>query len=373
MRTPPSRPGCSRSRVRGASALAAGLVLLLADIVLAAGPGAHRAASGPAVQDRTVAGSLVSRLRGNGAELTRLGPAHGLEGWNVRLADGSSYILYLTPDGAGLVGHLYGPDGHSVTVPHLQALARDPAADGKVPVPDRAVPAPATSAGAVPSRKGAAMSRGSPGGVPGAAVPARPQPSAAAPVPPAVVSGSPGPLSTARRSAGVEETAPSRPVTRSVAGHRVAGEAALLRRTREAPGIELLEGSPVLHVIADPGCGPSRAWIDTLLRYGAAGFGLRILPVGLMGAASARAALWILEQPDRAAAWHATAGRPIGDGDLAGTSADLLAGNNALFAAWRGRVLPLSLRAVPEGVERIDGVPGDAAALVRRLVLEDPR
>ena len=148
---------------------------------------------------------------------------------------------------------------------------------------------------------------------------------------------------------------------------------ALLRRTREAPGIELLAGSPVLHVIADPGCGPSRAWIDTLMRYRAAGFGLRVLPVGLMGAASARAALWILEQPDRAAAWYATAGRSIGDGDLAGTSADLLAGNNALFSAWLGRVLPLSLRAVPEGVERIDGVPGDAAALVRRLVLEDLR
>ena len=438
-----------------------------------------------------VPGSLVSRLRANGAELTRLAPAHGLEAWTVHLADGSSYILYLTPDGAGVIGHLYGPDGHSVTARHLQALARDRTGTGNVPLPDHAVPAavlpanpapwtpgsdgvqsgsrpapgpagappgsgPGTpaavtpvnrpahsghggggpafgdpacapgpggidpagfaaargtgeqaraertggvlsmtgtglSAAVIPSREGAVPSRGTPGGDPGAARSARAQPSAGAslaraPIPtgaaPGTVPGSPGPLSIGPRGPGMARTA-SPPVPgpsalsplagHSAAGHRAAGEAALLRRTREAPGIELLAGSPVLHVIADPGCGPSRGWIETLLRYRAAGFGLRVLPVGLMGAASARAALWILEQPDRAAAWYATAARPIGDGDLAGTTADLLAGNNALFAAWQGRVLPLSLRAVPDGVERIDGVPEDAAALVRRLVLEDLR
>lgn len=478
MRNPVPRRSRSGMRARGAKPFAAGLVLLLADIALAAGPGTLHAASGTAAHDREVPGSLVSRLRANGADLTRLATAHGLDGWNVRLADGSSYILYLTPDGAGVIGHLYGPDGHSVTARHLQALARDRTGTGNTPMGDRAAPAipahpapstpgadgaqpgslraanpagappgsgpdapaPATEdngtapcaragdgsasrtpacapgaggkgpagfaaahetatpartadavaltgASAFPSRPGAATARGSPGAArPAGARPSTREPVAAAPVSPAAapgtVSGTPGLLATGprgpdpARTTSAPETAASS-LSRSGAlpgtGHRTPGEAALLRRTREAPGIELLAGFPVLHVIADPGCGPSRAWIDTLLRYRTAGFGLRVLPVGLMGAASARAALWILEQPDRAAAWHATAGRPISDGDLAGTSADLLAGNNALFAAWRGRVLPLSLRAVPEGVERIDGVPGDAAALVRRLVLEDPR
>ena len=114
MSDPVSRPGRSGMRTRGGTALAAWLVLLLAGTVWTTGPGTAHAASGTTARDRMVPGSLVSQLRANGAELTRLAPAHGLEGWNVRLADGSSYILYLTPDGAGLIGHLYGPDGRSV-------------------------------------------------------------------------------------------------------------------------------------------------------------------------------------------------------------------------------------------------------------------
>ncbi|MCY4590022.1 MAG: hypothetical protein OXE86_05535 [Alphaproteobacteria bacterium] len=501
MRNPIPGPGRSRMRTSNGNTLSAGLVLLLAGIVLASGPGVLRAASGTGAHDRPAPGSLVSRLRTNGAELTRLPSAHGLEGWNVRLPGGSSYILYLTPDGAGVIGHLYDPDGRSVTARHLQALSGDPTAAGNAPLrraPDHVVavpavpanparPAPVTdgvqtvtrpaaepagapggvshhapaaiAASGVPAADGRAVraaqhgpvgseagrhgagahgtapaavtsshatgtqthasrvtgtpsmtgtgSAGSAGRSVDAAGAARARPSVgaslgAAPLPavtPTGVStgvtpgsgpGSPGVPPTGPRRQGGAQTvsspspAPfpfSPPAARAAAasggtGQQVAdtvGEAALLRRTREAPGIELLPGSPVLHVIADPGCGPSRAWIDTLMRYRTAGFGLRVLPVGLMGAASARAALWILEQPDRAAAWHATAGRSIGEGDLAGTSADLLAGNNALFAAWQGRVLPLSVRAVPEGVERIDGVPADAAALVRRLVLEDLR
>ena len=488
MRNPIPGPGRSRMQASHANTLSAGLVLLLAGIVLTSEPGVLRAASGTGAHDRPAPGSLVSRLRTNGAELTRLASAHGLEGWNVRLPGGSSYILYLTPDGAGVIGHLYDPDGHSVTARHLQALAGNalprPAPDHVVAVPavpanparpvpvtdgvqavTRPAPDPAAGApggfsrhaaaaiaarsvpvGGGPAVRGAphgpvgseagrhgagahgagpaavtsshatgtrthasrtpgapsmtiAGSTGSAGQSPDAAGAARARPSVGAAALPAVTPtgvstgaapgsgpGSPGaPPTGPRRHGGAQTTtSPSPaplPFSRAAAAsgdtvQQVAdtvGEAALLRRIREAPGIELLPGSPVLHVIADPGCGPSRAWIDTLMRYRTAGFGLRVLPVGLMGAASARAALWILEQPDRAAAWHATAGRSIGDGDLAGTSADLLVGNNALFAAWQGRVLPLSVRAVPEGVERIDGVPGDAAALVRRLVLEDPR
>ena len=146
MSDPVSRPGRSGMRTRGGTALAAWLVLLLAGIVWTTGPGTAHAASGTTARDRMVPGSLVSRLRANGAELTRLAPAHGLEGWNVRLADGSSYILYLTPDGAGLIGHLYGPDGRSVTVRHLQALARDRTGTGNTPLPDHAVPAAALPA-----------------------------------------------------------------------------------------------------------------------------------------------------------------------------------------------------------------------------------
>lgn len=347
-----------------------------------------------------VSASLVARLRRAGAEVARLSDAHGLEAWQVRPADGSPYTLYITPDGAGLLGHLFGPDGHSVTVRQLAAL------HGQGPSENTAPGNPALgNTVRESSRREHAVHEDSPhqGALRGeAAHPGMRRDSA---VDGAGGSGTGEPDGGASGAGGLDSGDPGDAVLGdAVLGGEVPGSGAahrgvlpdpprvaahsptpaagsgsgraedrdrLLRRTREAPAIELKRGRPTLHVFADPGCGPSRQWITALLGQTGADFGVRVAPVALMGRRSALAAIWILEQHDRAAAWRQAARRDLTERDLTGTGAGLVAANNALFRDWGGRILPLSVFATRGGeAARADGVPPDAAGFVRRLVRE---
>ena len=59
--------------------------------------------------------SMLESLRRSGADVTPLGTSHGLDGFLVRPEQEPPWTLYVTPDGASLVGQLYDADGVSVS------------------------------------------------------------------------------------------------------------------------------------------------------------------------------------------------------------------------------------------------------------------
>ena len=65
---------------------------------------------------------LVSALRDQGARIVPLGPRGGLAGYLVTPVSGAGYSLYVTGDGHGVAGLLYGPDGVLITGGQLAAV-----------------------------------------------------------------------------------------------------------------------------------------------------------------------------------------------------------------------------------------------------------
>ena len=65
---------------------------------------------------------LVSVLRDKGAQIVPLGPRGGLAGYLVTPVGGAGYSLYVTDDGHGVAGLLYGPDGVLITGGQLAAV-----------------------------------------------------------------------------------------------------------------------------------------------------------------------------------------------------------------------------------------------------------
>ena len=64
---------------------------------------------------------LVSALRDQGARIVPLSPRGGLAGYLVTPVGGAGYSLYITNDGHGVAGLLYGPDGALITGGQLAA------------------------------------------------------------------------------------------------------------------------------------------------------------------------------------------------------------------------------------------------------------
>ncbi len=63
---------------------------------------------------------VIAELRLGGAEIAELGRQGGLEGYFVRLPDGSVYTLYVTEEGFAVNGLLYAPDGKLLTDAQLE-------------------------------------------------------------------------------------------------------------------------------------------------------------------------------------------------------------------------------------------------------------
>lgn len=62
---------------------------------------------------------VIAELRTAGAEIVELGRQGGLDGYFVKLPDGSVYTLYVTDEGYAVNGLLYAPDGALVTSAQL--------------------------------------------------------------------------------------------------------------------------------------------------------------------------------------------------------------------------------------------------------------
>ena len=235
---------------------------------------------------------MVAALRANGARILALGEQGGLDGHFVELADGDAYGLYLTPDGHAVAGLLYGPDGTLLT-----------------------------------GRQIAAARIGSGGGAETTAVP------------PVWEAASIGEVSTTGRSHGGEAT-PGAPVQLAHAyadGPAVPGVEALFERSVSAFGFTLGRTGPPVVVLADPGCRWSRAAVARLAHLALDGrLRLRMIPVGVLGAASAQEAAAIASAADPALAWFEGAAGPAGP-----EGGRRIARSNALFDAWGAGAVPL--------------------------------
>ena len=223
--------------------------------------------------------AVVAALRAKGARIMALGERGGLSGHFVELADGDAYGLYLTPDGHAVAGLLYGPDGTLVTASQIAAA------------------------------------RGAGGGE---AIPTRP------------ALGTPG----NDDALGVDPT---------VLAHGyeydpdVPGAEALFERSASAFGFTLGRSGPLVVLFADPACRWSRAAVARLGRPALDGrLRLRVVPVGVLGAASAREAAAIASAPDPALAWFEGAGVPAQP-----EGGRQIARNNAVYDQWGLGAVPL--------------------------------
>ena len=224
----------------------------------------------------------------------RLATGAGLSGHFVELADGDAYGLYLTPDGHAVAGLLYGPDGTLVTGSQI-AAARG-----------------AAGGGAIPAR--AALGEA---GIDD------------------VVAADPTVFAHGY------EYGPDVPGTDSpgteVPGAEAPGIDMLFERSGAAFGFTLGRSGPLVVLFADPACRWSRAAVARLGRPALDGrLRLHVVPVGVLGAASAREAAAIASAPDPALAWFEGAGasaRPEGGRQIAR--------NNDLFDGWGLGAVPL--------------------------------
>ena len=262
--------------------------------------------NGAAAEGRTIAyadgePATVSALRANGARVVELGERGGLAGYLVEPASGDPYSLYVTLGGYAVAGLLYGPDGGLITGDQI-AAARGTA--------DR------TEGFDRPASRNA---------------------------------GSDAPLHMAHATEGAQ------------AGP---GAEALFERSAAAFGFTLGGSGPLVVLFGDPSCRWSRSAAATLGREALAGrFRLHVVPVGLLGAASAREAAAIASAPDPAAAWFdRTAREAAPEGGLR------IARNNDLFDAWGETAVPLILwRGARGRIERRLGDVDDVEAWLGRL------
>lgn len=236
---------------------------------------------------------IVAALRANGAAILALGERGGLDGHFVQLVDGGAYGLYLTADGHAVTGLLYAPDGTLVTGRQIAA------AEGSTPFSSAAA-----GDGAMPSVS---------------------QPTGRDRLP-----------ALEDRDAGVAPE-PDRLAHLDAAESYLPAAEALFERSASAFGFTLGRSGPQVVLFADPACRWSRSAAVRLGHAALAGrMRLRVVPVGVLGAASAREAAAIASAADPALAWFE--GTRVHAGP---EGAQRIADNNALYDGWSANAVPL--------------------------------
>ena len=265
-------------------------------VVLAFSPGPEAAAHEQPAMAVTNKPAMVAALRANGARILALGEQGGLDGHFVELADGDAYGLYLTPDGHAVAGLLYGPDGTLLTGRQIEAARGGDAAGSHA----------ARQVSSEPPNEAASV---------------------------------PLELRADEASLGSAVGLVHAHATNSAAlgGGTSRQVEALFERSVSAFGFTLGRTGPPVVVFADPGCRWSRAAVARLARLALDGrLRLRIVPVGVLGAASAQEAAAIASAADPALAWFEGAAGPAGP-----EGGRRIARSNALFDAWGAGAVPL--------------------------------
>ena len=140
--------------------------------------------------------------------------------------------------------------------------------------------------------------------------------------------------------------------------------AVLFERSASAFGFTLGERGPLVVLFGDPHCPWSRSAVARIGREAMAGkLRLHVVPVALLGAASAHRAAGIAASSNPAQAWFARTDGPSGV-----QARDRIARNNALFDAWGERSVPLiAYRTMQGGIAHRVGDIADLGAWLREL------
>lgn len=245
------------------------------------------------------AAAVVAALRDRGARLTPLGDRGGLAGWLVELARGESYTLYVAADGHAVAGLMYGPDGALVTGSQVRS---------------------ARGGSGYRERAGAGSAAGPAGG------------------------GSSGSTRIARAGGGAGYPGVPASVVREI----VAGKPAppgLFAESASLFGFTLGHRGRQAVIFADPDCAWSTRAVDELGRLALRGsFRLRVVPVGVLGASSARKAIRVASSPDPALAWF---GREVAPEHRAGSQ--WVEENNGVYERWGADSVPVIAWPAPGG------------------------
>ena len=265
--------------------------------------------------------AVVAALRANGARVLSLGKGGGLDGHLVEPADGDAYSLYLTPDGHAVAGLLYGPDGALLTG---RQLASAGIAGG-------------SAAEAYETRR---VSRATPNGE-NSVSGERPDHEAArdgeTDFLPEYVAGFERPGTGKAERGDISYAATFRLAHADGREPQSPDAEALFTRSHSAFGFSVGRSGPAAVVFADPACRWSRAAVTRLARAALDGrLRLRVIPVGVLGAASAREAAAVATARDPALAWFEGAPGPASP-----EGGRRIARNNALFDAWGAGAVPL--------------------------------
>ena len=254
---------------------------------------------------------FVTELRAKGAQIMPLGVRGGLTGYLVTPVGGAGYSLYVTGDGHGVAGLLYGPDGTLITGDQLAAVRGENRPAGAAPSSASGAPNPTMNVEGARARD----------------------------------SGASAEAATPDRSTGVSR-------------------AVLFERSASAFGFTLGERGPLVVLFGDPLCSWSRSAVARIGREAMTGkLRLHVVPVALLGGASAHRAAGIAASSNPAQAWFA---RDDGPGDR--RARDRIARNNALFDAWGERSVPLiAHRTMQGGIAHRVGDIADLGAWLREL------
>lgn len=123
--------------------------------------------------------------------------------------------------------------------------------------------------------------------------------------------------------------------------------AGLFEKSVAAFGFTLGQSGPLVVTLADPACEFSKSAVEKLGRKAVAGrFRLHVVPVGVLGGASAEMAVRIASSADPALAWF---GRDVAGVHRAG--GQWVEANNAVFEAWGENAVPLIVWTSPAGVK----------------------
>ena len=254
---------------------------------------------------------LVSALRDKGAQIVPLGPRGGLAGYLVTPVGGAGYSLYVTGDGHGVAGLLYGPDGVLITGGQLAAVRGENRPAGAAPSSASGAPNPTANVEGAGARDSSAFAE----------------------------------AVTPDRSTGVSR-------------------AVLFERSASAFGFTLGERGPLVVLFGDPHCPWSRSAVARIGREAMAGkLRLHVVPVALLGAASAHRAAGSPPVPiRRKPGSRATMVRPVLH------ARDRIARNNAAFDSWGERSVPLiAYRTMQGGIAHRVGDIADLNAWLREL------
>ena len=268
------------------------------------GPREGAAARAGTVEEASAPG-VVGKLREHGARVTALGERGGLSGWLVDPGGGDHYTIYVSERGYAVAGKLYGPDGLLVTRSQLEAAERRSAVG--TPRAGKVASSPGVSYERFLAAAREAKGRMIAGDVP-----------------------------RSERKAGAGERFSV--VHRNGAVEGKPAPAGLFAKSAAAFGFTLGHRGRTVLVFADPGCRWSREAVDALGKQAMAGrFRLRVIPVGVLGGESARAAVRIASSPDPALAWF---GRDAAPEHRAGGM--WIEESNVVFDRWGENAVPLT-------------------------------